>query len=78
MPIPDTSVEKNLLMHVEDKNLHGKVFGGHVMREAAELAWVTSYMYDNGRSPPEFVHVDDVIFVNPVDIGSIAIFEGNL
>jgi acyl-coenzyme A thioesterase 9 len=62
-------------MHIQDKNLHGKVFGGHIMREAAELGWVTSYMYGKGQSPPEFMHIDDVLFLSPVDLGKIAIFE---
>mgnify|MGYP002621178700 FL=1 len=74
-PIPETHLEKSMLMHVQDKNLSGKVFGGFVMREAAELGWVTAFSYDCGKSYPEFVHIDDVLFLNPVEVGSIATFE---
>ena len=35
--IRDTLMEKNLLMHTQDRNLHGKIFGGFVMREAFEI-----------------------------------------
>jgi acyl-coenzyme A thioesterase 9 len=30
-------MEKDLLMHMQDRNLHGKIFGGFVMREAFEI-----------------------------------------
>mmetsp|Transcript_35898 Transcript_35898/g.32300 ORF Transcript_35898/g.32300 Transcript_35898/m.32300 type:complete len:90 (-) Transcript_35898:115-384(-) len=45
------------------------------MREAVELGWAASYIHAEGKSFPEFVHIDDVQFINPVEIGSIATFE---
>ena len=35
--IRQTKMEKDLLMHLQDRNLHGKIFGGFVMREAFEI-----------------------------------------
>lgn len=74
VPIPNTSVEKTLLMHLQDKNIHNKVFGGFLMKEAADLAWTTSYLHGGG-SYPDFVHIDDILFLNPVEIGSVSIFK---
>jgi acyl-coenzyme A thioesterase 9 len=31
-PISKTRIQKTLLMHLQDRNLHGKVFGGFLMR----------------------------------------------
>jgi len=74
IPIPQTSVEKTLLMHLQDKNIHNKVFGGFLMKEAADLAWTTSYLHGGG-SYPDFVHIDDIYFLSPVEIGSVIIFK---
>ena len=82
--IPDTGLEKTMLMHLQDKNIHGKVFGGFLLREAADLAWTTSYLHGGGTYP-DFVQIDDIAFLNPVEIGSVSTFkskvtyvEGNL
>jgi len=45
-------MEKTLLMHLQDKNLHGKIFGGHVMREAFELGWLNAYLHIKGLNFP--------------------------
>jgi acyl-coenzyme A thioesterase 9 len=66
----DTCVEKNLIMHIQDRNLHGKVFGGYLMRHAYELGWMCAMKHLNGRVPKIF-HIDDIIFKAPVEIGSI-------
>jgi len=69
-----TQHEKLLLMHVQDKNRHGKVFGGFVMREATELAWMTALLNGDG-SFPQYIHIDDVAFVRPIPVGSITKFR---
>ena len=33
------------LCHPEKRNRSGKVFGGHIMRKAIELAWTTAYVF---------------------------------
>lgn len=47
-------------MHVQDKNLHGKIFGGHVMREAIELGWLNAYLHCKGKGNPEIFNIDDI------------------
>ena len=32
------------LCHPEKRNRSGKVFGGHIMRKAIELAWTSAYV----------------------------------
>lgn len=57
-------------------NLHGKVFGGFTMREAAELAFNAAVLHSKGKGMPIFRHIDDFLFLNPVEVGKIAVFEG--
>eukprot|EP01017_Pseudomicrothorax_dubius_P031479 TRINITY_DN4028_c0_g1_i6.p1 TRINITY_DN4028_c0_g1~~TRINITY_DN4028_c0_g1_i6.p1 ORF type:complete len:434 (+),score=51.65 TRINITY_DN4028_c0_g1_i6:124-1425(+) len=68
-----TRIEKTVLMHSQDKNIHGKVFGGYLMREAYELAWVCAYTYSKGNIP-SFNRVDDVVFHAPAEVGSVCKF----
>ncbi|CAK72580.1 unnamed protein product (macronuclear) [Paramecium tetraurelia] len=68
--IDETQIEKTLLMHIQDRNLHGKVFGGFVMREAFELGWLNAYLHVKGQGFPQIIHIDDIQFLAPVDIGS--------
>eukprot|EP01017_Pseudomicrothorax_dubius_P039025 TRINITY_DN5934_c0_g1_i1.p1 TRINITY_DN5934_c0_g1~~TRINITY_DN5934_c0_g1_i1.p1 ORF type:complete len:388 (+),score=79.32 TRINITY_DN5934_c0_g1_i1:128-1291(+) len=74
--IEDTRIEKTVLMHAQERNAHGKIFGGHLMREAYELAWVAAYLHGEGAYP-DFHRIDDVIFHAPVDIGSVCRFIGS-
>jgi acyl-coenzyme A thioesterase 9 len=37
LAISETHLQKTLLMHTQDRNLHGKIFGGYIMREAFEI-----------------------------------------
>jgi acyl-coenzyme A thioesterase 9 len=40
--------------------MHGRIFGGFLMRRAFELAFATTYMFAGSR--PSFVRVDEVTF----------------
>ncbi|KAK9809579.1 hypothetical protein WJX73_004048 [Symbiochloris irregularis] len=51
------------------RNLHGRVFGGFLMRRAYELAFATAYMFSGTR--PRFVMVDEITFQRPVDVGDL-------
>lgn len=77
LPISSTRREKLILTHIQDKNIHGKVFGGYVMREAVELAWSVAYLSGDG-SNPKYVQIDDVIFIRPIPVGSITDFQGSI
>ena len=61
----ETTQRNTLLMHLQDKNLSGKIFGGYIMRLAYELGWLTGYRFLNGKFP-RCTHIDDVQFLGPV------------
>lgn len=43
---PSSTVRSSLLLTMpQDRNIHGKVFGGFLMRQACELAWATGYAF---------------------------------
>jgi len=65
-----TKTTNSLLMHLQDKNLSGKIFGGYIMRLAYELGWLTSLEFLGGKFP-KCTHIDDVQFLAPVEIGSV-------
>nr|CAD7438248.1 unnamed protein product [Timema bartmani] len=41
----DAKLSNIIFSHPEDRNLHNKVFGGFLMRQAMELSWMTGYLY---------------------------------
>jgi hypothetical protein len=38
----DTVYKSAQLMHIQDRNVHGKIFGGYIMNKAFEIAWVAA------------------------------------
>lgn len=69
------TIQRNtLLMHLQDKNLSGKIFGGNILRLAYELAWVTAFKFLKGKFP-KCTHIDDVQFLGPVEIGTMMELE---
>jgi len=75
--INQTKIEKTLIMHLQNRNVHGKIFGGFLMREAFELAWACVYLYAKGEYP-EIIHIDEVTFLIPVDVGSLITFTAQV
>lgn len=55
--------------HPENRNLHNKVFGGFIMRQATELSWVLAFMFSKYR--PELKHISDINFHKPIDVNSL-------
>ena len=70
----------------QERNIANKIFGGYLMRKAAELAFSCAFMY--ARSQPSFVALDgassaarallrsdslhsDITFIRPVEIGNL-------
>lgn len=76
IPIHCTVVSKTMLMHQQHRNIHGKIFGGFLTREAFELAWVCTYNYC--KVYPVISRIDDISFLKPVEVGSIMSFEATL
>lgn len=44
----------------QQRNMHGRIFGGFLMRRAFELGFATTYLFAGSR--PSFVRVDEVTF----------------
>ncbi|KAF8041509.1 hypothetical protein BT93_A0189 [Corymbia citriodora subsp. variegata] len=66
--IRDTCFENSLICQPQQRNIHGRIFGGFLMRRAFELAFSTTYAF--AGVAPRFVEVDHVDFLRPVDVGN--------
>ncbi|KAJ3014085.1 Acyl-coenzyme A thioesterase 9, mitochondrial [Thoreauomyces humboldtii] len=53
----------------QDRNIHGNVFGGYLIRLAYELASATGLIF--AKSRVHFVALDDISFQKPVHVGSL-------
>ena len=75
--IKETKIVKNVLMHSQNMNVNGHVFGGYIMKEALDAAYICAYMHSN-QEPPIVFAIDNVTFYKPVIIGSVAKFVANV
>ena len=62
--IRDTCLQSSIVCQPQQRNIHGRIFGGFLMRKAFELAFSTVYTF--AGVAPRFVEVDHVDFVRPV------------
>lgn len=63
-----TVVTNIRLMHMQERNIHNKIFGGFLMREMVETGWVVASRFAGS----EEMHIQDitnVYFKEPVEIG---------
>jgi acyl-coenzyme A thioesterase 9 len=72
----DTVMTSTVLMHPQDRNIHHKIFGGHLMRLSFESAWGIAHLFTGRR--PLFLAVDHFDFIKPVEIGSLVKFSGQV
>ncbi|TPX72908.1 hypothetical protein SpCBS45565_g00278 [Spizellomyces sp. 'palustris'] len=64
------TLKQNLVMCMpQDRNIHGNVFGGYLIRLAYELAHSTGLIFCKSRI--HFVALDDISFRKPVHVGSL-------
>jgi acyl-coenzyme A thioesterase 9 len=70
MHIGTTSVTKYMVKQTQDRNIHGKIFGGMLMRESLELAFVCSRLLPFVKDTKVYF-IDDIFFLLPVDVGSM-------
>ncbi|XP_065876800.1 acyl-coenzyme A thioesterase 2, chloroplastic [Euphorbia lathyris] len=63
----DTRLENSLICQPQQRNIHGRIFGGFLMHRAFELAFSTTYAF--AGLVPYFLEVDHVDFLRPVDVG---------
>lgn len=62
--IQDTCLQNSLICQPQQRNIHGRIFGGFLMRRAFELAYATAYSF--AGSAPCFKEVDHIDFLKPV------------
>ncbi|KAK9916242.1 hypothetical protein WJX75_000412 [Coccomyxa subellipsoidea] len=65
----DTRLSNIFTCQPQQKNMHGRVFGGFLSRRAFELAFATAYLFAGCR--PTFVHVGEITFQKPVEVGDL-------
>lgn len=71
-----TSLSNTFVCQPQQRNMHGRIFGGFLMRRAFELGFATTYLFAGSR--PSFVRVDEVTFRKPVDVGSLLRFKSHV
>eukprot|EP01083_Nonionella_stella_P215110 774517_1 len=76
VPIGDTVTQSSIIMHSQERNMHGQVFGGYLLRLALEQSWTAAYMH--AKIAPRMVVMDDIDFFSPVDVGSVVCFKSKV
>lgn len=71
-----TCTQSTLLMHVEERNIHGKVFGGYLCRVSYELAWIAAHRL--AKEMPVLRVIDDIAFLRPVEVNSVLSFDARV
>ncbi|KAI3840012.1 hypothetical protein MKX03_020500 [Papaver bracteatum] len=69
----DTCHEYSLVFQPQQRNTHGRIFGGFLMHKAFELAYSTAYAF--AGMVPSFLEIDHVDFLRPVDVGDFLRFK---
>lgn len=71
--IHTTVLQNTKIMFPQQRNIHNKIFGGYLLRQAYELAFACASIYCKSNSVL-FLSLDDNAFLKPVEIGSIVSF----
>ncbi|KAM0947214.1 putative thiolester hydrolase [Dioscorea sansibarensis] len=71
--IRDTRLENSLVCQPQQRNPHGRIFGGFLMLRAFEIAFSTAYAFVGHM--PCFLEVDHVDFLKPVNVGDFLRFK---
>ena len=71
-----TALENTFTTQPQQRNIHGRIFGGFLMRRAFELAHSTAYLLAASR--PRTVVVDEIQFKRPVDVGDLVRFKSRV
>ncbi|RYY37050.1 hypothetical protein EON62_01350 [archaeon] len=74
--VSDTGIQSHVITMPQDRNLHGKTFGGNLMRNAFETAWSCAWLATG--SLPKFLALDDITFLRPVEVGTLLRFDARL
>lgn len=74
----DTIFKNVYFMYPQDRNLHGNIFGGHILRRAFEAARVTASIFFGTEDKVAFKAVDEIHFVKPIPVGCIVEFTSTV
>lgn len=72
--VGDHTHATSLVVFPEQRNVHGKTFGGFVVAQAYDFAYVAATKYVKGR-PFASVGIDEVSFLQPIAIGDLVDFH---
>lgn len=71
-----TQLSRALICHPAQRNLRNNVFGGFLMKESYDLAFITANLHLSHR--PRFLSSSQLTFAHPVPIGSILDFRARI
>lgn len=72
----DAKLKNLIICQPENRNRFNKIFGGFIMRQAFELGWANTNVF--GRCRPYCMHMDDIWFRKPVEVGSMLYFNSQI
>ncbi|KAK6644583.1 hypothetical protein RUM43_000850 [Polyplax serrata] len=72
----DTTQSTLVFCHPEYRNMHNKIFGGFLIRQALELSWIVGFMH--WMDVPKLVRISDIGFYKPVEVGAIVNMTGTV
>ena len=75
--VQDYTFRSSTVIFPENRNVHGKLFGGYVMVEAQSLAQYAATMFSQGK-PIIPLGIDEAIFLQPISIGDCVTFTARL
>lgn len=73
----ETSLKSCILCQPEYRNVHNKIFGGFLMRQAIELG-EANFSLSFHESVPHCIEVADISFKAPVEIGSLLLLNSKI
>ena len=76
VPMAKTLNTSLKIMQPQERNIHNKIFGGHIMRLSFESGFMTAHLFCKKR--PWFLNVDHFDFYQPVEIGSFVRFTSQV
>ncbi|KAI9034613.1 HotDog domain-containing protein [Hyaloraphidium curvatum] len=74
--IGETWLDNTVMTQPQDRNVHFKIFGGHLMRLGYELAWAVGTLFSRDRM--NFLAMSDVEFRRAIEIGSLLALGGHV
>ena len=76
--VADFTFRSSTVIFPEQRNVHGKLFGGFVMEEAQKLAQYAATFFAAGQHPLVSLGIDEAIFLQPIAIGDLVTFTARV